>query len=331
MAEEELSIGLTVTATPSAPRISLTIPKDITSSDLRKRASDATKIPINSLRLIFRGKIIKDENTPAVDEFKLSPDCVIHCMGKPQEQANAAAAAAASPAASTAPVVAGSSVSIQSPTTTSASAATANAAPPAANNTIQAALATLKSSNPPQTYVTAVTTLEKILSNIMNHPMEEKYRRVKKQNAAFQKRLGGLTGGDGAMKAAGFDTEMNDDGEEMYIMHASAEKWPALVATKSAVDIAVRDAQAAAAAATSTGAPTPMIPQGGGMGVAGAAGVGGAGGVPNFGNFPGMGAGMGGPEMQAAAARMMQDPNALQAMLQVSTILFSFSVFVLCW
>jgi PUB domain len=46
---------------------------------------------------------------------------------------------------------------------------------------------------------------------------------VKKQNAAFQKRLGGLPGGDNAMIACGFVTEM-DDGEEVYIMHASGKQ-----------------------------------------------------------------------------------------------------------
>ena len=160
--------------------------------------------------------------------------------------------------------------------------------------------------------MTAVTTLEKILSNIIGHPMEDKYRRVKKMNAAFQKRLGGLVGGDDAMKAAGFDTEV-DGGEEVYMMHASAEKWPALVATKAAVDGFVRDAKAAANMSSTP--PPMMIP---GMGAGAAAG----GAMPNFGNMPGMGAGMGGPEMQAAAARMMQDPSAMQAMLQVSNFCF---------
>lgn len=55
--------------------------------------------------------------------------------------------------------------------------------------------------------------------------MEEKYRKVKKNNAAFQRRLGGLSGGDAAMKAAGFvvENDATDSGEEVYMMHASAE------------------------------------------------------------------------------------------------------------
>ena len=298
---EELTIGLTVTATPAAPRISLQIPKDVTSSNLRKLASEATKIPLPNLRLIFRGKIIgENETIKAVDEFKLDADCVIHCMGKPVNQATASSQA---PAAGAATSTAGSSVTIQPPTS--------NAAAPAPSaNTLQAAFATLRSSNSPPTYMTAVTTLEKILSNIIGNPMEEKYRRVKINNAAFQKRLGGLPGGDDAMKAAGFATDVDDGGEPVYIMHASAEKWPALMAAKATVEGAVREAKAAANQAS---APPMMMP--------GAA----AGGMPNFGNLPGMGAGgmggMGGPDMQQAAAQMMQDPTALQAMLQVSNFI----------
>lgn len=162
--------------------------------------------------------------------------------------------------------------------------------------------------------MTAVTTLEKILSNIIGNPMEDKYRRVKKMNAAFQKRLGGLVGGDDAMKAAGFTTKV-DGGEEVYIMHASAEGWPFLLATKATVDGAVRDAKAAA---NMSSAPPPLMMPGMGAGAVG------GGGMPNFGNLPGMGAGMGGPEMQAAAARMMQDPSAMQAMLQVSYVFCHF-------
>lgn len=276
------------------------IPRDISPSNLRKQASEATKIPIGSLRLIFRGKIIGESGTTkAVEEFKLNADCVIHCMGKPQvSAAPAAEAAAASPAAA----AAGSSVTIQPPSNA--------AAAPASANTLQTAFTTLRSSNPPQTYMTAVTTLDKILSNIISNPMEEKYRRVKKQNAAFQKRLGGLMGGDDALKAAGFVVEV-DGAEEVYIMHASAEKWPALVVTKTAVEGAVREAQAAA---NQSSAPPMMMPGAG----AGAAGM------PNFGGLPGMGDGgmggpggmMGNPQMQQAAAQMMRDPQAMQAMLQ---------------
>jgi len=300
MAAEELNIGLTVTADQSGGRKLLKIPKDITASNLRKLVSEATNIPLAGLHVIFRGKIIAESDKMAVEEFKLSEDCVLHCMGKPVAGASASSTEAATPPIAAA--AAGSSVTI--PAASAAAVPTASA--PA--NTLQAAFAKLKSSNSAQVYMTGVTTLDKILSNIINHPMEEKYRKVKKHNAAFQKRLGGLVGGDDAMMAAGFTTETeSDSGEEIYMMQASAEKWPALVAAKATTEQAARQAKAA------MGAPAPhppLQPMTGGM--------------PNFGGFPGFGGGaagmpdMGSPQMQQAAAAMMQDPQAIQAMLQVN-------------
>jgi hypothetical protein len=112
-------------------------------------------------------------------------------------------------------------------------------------------------------YVTAITTLGKILANIIDHPMEEKYRTVKKSNAAFQKRLGGVPGGHDVMIAAGFVVETTNDTtstattastttastttttttNQAYVIHPSADAWPRLVATKAVIDDAVRAAQ----------------------------------------------------------------------------------------
>jgi hypothetical protein len=132
--------------------------------------------------------------------------------------------------------------------------------------------------------------------------MEEKYRSVKKQNAAFQRRLGGLTGGDAAMLAAGFVVE-GQGADESYVLHASADAWPKLVATKARVEAAVREANSSTAGS--------VPPPAGGFGSMTGMGEG----------MHGMGAGgmsgMGSPEMQNAMSNMMSDPNALQSMLQV--------------
>ena len=299
MANDSVTVNLTVTANQTQPRIPLKVPTDAPATKLREMVSEATKIPLSKLRLIFRGKLLGDDpEKKAVEEFKLEDGSVLHCMGKPEASSSASASADPSSAP---PAAAGSSVTMMQPNNAAAAAPAA-----ASSNPLQAAFAKLRSSNAPPTYVTAVTTLEKILNNIVNNPMEEKYRRVKKNNAAFQKRLGGLTGGDEAMKAAGFVSETNE-GEEVYMMHASAEKWPELLYVKTGEEWAGLEAKAASNQASS--APAQM---------------------PNFGNLPGMGApggmgagagagfpagGMGGADMQAAAARMMSDPNAMQAML----------------
>ena len=208
---ETVTVNLTITAAPAAPRIPLQIPKDVSGSSLRQLVSDATKIPLPKLRLIFRGRLIADDDKNAVEEYKLEDESVLHCMGKP-EGADAWTTASSTTGASTAAAAAaaGSSVTINPPSRNVDTVAAT------ASDPLRTAFNTLRASNPPQTYMTAVTTLEKILSNIITNPLEEKYRRVKKQNAAFQKRLGGLTGGDDAMKAAGFVTQL-DSGEEVYM------------------------------------------------------------------------------------------------------------------
>ena len=283
----ELTIHLTVTGADGAPRMPMTISDSVTAADLRQQASETTKIPLSSLKLIFRGRLIGDDATKkAVEEFKLEEGSVVHCMGKP------ASAAAASPAPTAA--------KLSSTTSTTPAAVptqpTLNFMPPAAAapvaatpaaNPLQAALRQIRAATSPTDYVTAVSTLEKILTNIISHPMEEKYRRVKKQNAAFQRRLGGKPGGDAAMLAAGFVAQM-DEGEPIYMMQASAEAWPKLMATKAAVEAAVREAQNA----TNTATAPPVLP-----------------------GMPGMGGGSM-ADMQRATD-FMSNPQQLQAMLQV--------------
>jgi len=132
--------------------------------------------------------------------------------------------------------------------------------------------------------------------------MEEKYRKVKKENPAFQRRLGGLTGGDETMKAAGFGTQLDGE-EEVYMYHAAADTWNRLTSAKSTIEAAVRDATAGAVSAGSIPSPAAAggaapFPPGGGLG------------APGFGMNPP-------PGMQSAMAGLMADPTALQAMMQV--------------
>lgn len=317
--KDEVTVHLTVTANQAAPRLPLVVAKTDTAAALFGKVSDATNIPRASLKLIFRGRLIPDDDSKqAVTEFKMEEGSVLHCMGKPTGEgatsaggASAAVATggvgtqAAMPAAAAA---AGSTFTFQ-PTAASASAP---AMPPA--DPLAAALASLRGSNSAADYSTAVTTLEKVLSNIISHPMEDKYRKVKKQNPAFQRRLGGLAAGDAAMKAAGFVSQ-TADGEEVYMMEASAEAWPSLLRTKAAVDAAAREAKAAANQASAPPQPAGMggmlgMPGGGG----GMQGMPGGGGVPGGGGMP---AGMAGQDMQSAVANLMADPNALQSMMQV--------------
>lgn len=313
MADEKLAIYCAVTAQNGA-RTPISIDTDLTPTQLRKEVSDATKIPLDTLRLIFRGRMIQDnDESKVVDEYKLDKECVLHCMGAPAASGASASTSAPPSAAAAVPMstTAGSSVSVP--------AASAPTAPPltstaTATDPLKTALDTIRSNNPPATYLTAVQTLEKALTNIMTHPLEEKYRKVKQQNPAFRKRLGGLIGGDAAMLAAGFLTEMSN-GEQVYMMHASPQAWPKLVASKTTIETAIQQARA--------GAAPPVMPMGGaagGMAMPGMGGMAAPGGMPGMEGMgmPGGAAGMN-PSMQNAMADMMSNPEALQSMLQVST------------
>jgi PUB domain/Ubiquitin family len=234
MANSNITIQLTVTASQGAPRIPLEISTSITASELRDESSKVTKIPLSSLKLIFRGRMITDDPTKhAVTEFNIEEGSVLHCIGKPAENS-------IQPPAIT-------SVPSTIPTVSVASTNTATTAPPPVSTDVGAdrlvfALQALRSTNPPATYQTAVTTLDKILSNIVDNPMDEKYRKVKKQNPAFQRRLGGVNGGDAVMTAVGFSS-VTVDGEDVYLLKANADAWPMVVANRVTVGSAVRDSK----------------------------------------------------------------------------------------
>jgi len=174
------------------------------------------------------------------------------------------------------------------------------------------ALAELRSNNPPSVYATAVATLEKVLTNIVANPMEEKYRRVKRQNPAFRKRLGGLGGGHACMLACGFTVEQQA-AEEVYQLRASADRWNNLVeATETVAEASkkakVRQEQNRQQPLAGLGAAAPnAMPTMGGFGSPIGGGAGGF--VPPNIN-------MDDPNTQNMMSQMMSNPEALRAALQ---------------
>jgi hypothetical protein len=313
----------------------------LTPTQLRRKVSETTKIPLKDLRLIFRGRMIKDDDSiPSVTvEYKLEDDSVLHCMGKPVEDntsssAGSASATASVPDTTTVPnrtVVPPLSTSTATSSATSSAAGSFAAASSSATTSsstsdpLSKALARLKQNNPLSVYVTAVGTLEKVLTNISSNPMEEKYRKVKKHNAAFGKRLGKLVGGHDCMLASGFVVEHQSGAsgtEEVYQLHASAEKWSALLQVKARITVESSKAKADQERARQRPSPgfggasampgaNPSAAGGmGGMGMSmggmGAPGV--MGGMPN----------MNDPNMQNMMSQMMNNPEALRQAMQVS-------------
>lgn len=233
-----LKLSLSLTNPPR--RVPIEITADSSAKNLFQVASEATKIPPDNLKLIFRGRIIANSNEDGgnvVDEFKLEDGSVIHCMGKPVEGNG--------PVTSTAPVVATASTGPAAAAGRNVESSPAVPIPPPLEN----ALARMKSNHSVAEYKAALDTLTKLLSNVIQHPMEEKYRKVKKSNPVFHKRLGRLTGATETLSAIGFCSVVgggggdaaNDDGEEYYVLTPSPDAWPKLLQSKETIDQAVRN------------------------------------------------------------------------------------------
>lgn len=298
MSSNILSISLSLTNPPR--RIPIEIKSDANAKSLFEAASKATHIPTAGMKLIFRGRIIANkgdgDEMNVIEEFKLEDRSVIHCMGKPNPP-SVDVDASVNVAATSATTNSGSTVI---PPAASASASASAPSIAVSSNPLKSSLQQMKISHPGIDYKIGLTTLSKLLQNVIQNPMEQKYRKVKKTNAAFEKKLGRLNGANEAILAIGFQTV----GEE-YVLTPSPEAWPALLESKATLDQAVRDYEAQQS--------RPMPAATGDMGF---------GGMPNFGMGMGAGAGMPGmggmnmpPGMEQAMSSMLSDPQALQNML----------------
>ena len=69
-------------------------------------------------------------------------------------------------------------------------------------------------------------TLCKYFDNILRNPTEEKFRKIRKSNKAYQERISGVEGCDLFLQAAGFQTETLDGNAEFWIFppHVEVDK-----------------------------------------------------------------------------------------------------------
>jgi hypothetical protein len=358
-------------ATRQGERKSLFLPKaGSTVETLLAQVSTTTGIPLSKLKVIYRGRIIKtqdgnkssnNDSKSVVEEYRLENDAVLHCMGPVELDVEAAQedlptkveASQPKQHASQSAVASSTAVSVAAPALpVPAAAASATSVAPVVvdDDPLTVALSKLRHNNTPSVYKLAVETLFKVLSNITDKPHEEKYRKLKRSNPAFVKRLGGVTGGHDAMLAVGFRVQKtattdedgdqdgeDQDGDEFYCLDASAEQWNHVVDSKIKVQRAidqVRQQQQHQSAAVAAGTGHSL----GGFGTA-AAGRGtsasgfGTGGMMNNMGLGGIGTGMNmnmnmmnDPAAQNAMLEMMSDPDTLRAALQVRTVLLQRTV-----
>ena len=335
-----MTIQLTLTALPGAPRIPLdvTLTDDTdtavvtTSSDLRQLVSSRTNIPLSTLRLIYRGRLITDNTTDTtmnvITEYKLENGSVLHCMGKPSVTTTETSPEVVT--ASSTGTIAGNSIG-STPVTTNAAAptstvsATTATTPASASSTssssssvpsLQSALETMRASNAMTIYAKCVKTLQKVLVNIIDHPLEEKYRTIKVNNAAFQKHFHHVHNSTTVLLACGFRWIHPDEPENAaYTMNASPEQWPTLLQSKATIDRAVQQSTVTASSITASAAaatgPGTMRPFGNNSSSSSSS-------SGNAFPFPPAGGAMPDPAaLQQQIANVMSNPQQIQAMMQV--------------
>jgi PUB domain/Ubiquitin family len=290
-----ITIQLTITAAAGAPRVPLTLSSPTSAAELRRQVVMTTHIPLSSLRLIFRGRLINDsDQNDVISEFKLEDGSVLHCMGKPEQSPTEKTPSESTPAIPSVHVVSG----LPAPYPSSE---------PSLN--LSSALQQMRTANTPVVYLTGVTTLDKILANIITHPLEEKYRTLKIQNPAFQRRLGGIEGGDRAIRACGFIVISAGTDAAAYAMTPTPEQWPALLEAKATLEQAVRQASLASTVSSTTpmlATTNTAVPSGDALQFPWGTGA-----LPTVDGLRNT------PEMQQMAAQLFSNPQQLQAMLQV--------------
>lgn len=129
-------------------------------------AQDAQRFPVAAQRLIFQGQILQDDKT--LSEYGIEDGCALHLTLTP-------GAARSAPAAPT------SAVSIETQ--------------------LRALLQHMRAD---AGYATAVQTMQKICENVIAHPHEDKYRKLRLANAALKSRLLDRARGLECVKLLGF-------------------------------------------------------------------------------------------------------------------------------
>jgi hypothetical protein len=78
---QSITIHLILTSSPTKPNIPLQISQSCTVSQLRQSASEASSVPLDDMRVIYRGKVLSDDRSVA--KHGLEDGSVLHLVGKP--------------------------------------------------------------------------------------------------------------------------------------------------------------------------------------------------------------------------------------------------------
>ena len=128
---------------------------------------DAHRFPVAAQRLIFQGQILQDAKS--LTEYHVTTGCALHLTLSPNGTATAAAVATFAP-----------------------------------HSQLMTFLQQMRDSESSDAYALAVQTLQKICINIVDHPSEDKYRKLRVGNAALKAKLFDRTRGRDSVHLLGF-------------------------------------------------------------------------------------------------------------------------------
>uniref|UniRef100_A0AAV1T9X3 Ubiquitin-like domain-containing protein n=1 Tax=Peronospora matthiolae TaxID=2874970 RepID=A0AAV1T9X3_9STRA len=176
---------------------------------------DAHRFPVAAQRLIFQGQILQDAKS--LTEYHVTTGCALHLTLSPNGTATATAAETFPP-----------------------------------HSQLTTFLQQMRDGESSDAYALAVRTLQKICVNIVDHPTEDKYRKLRVDNAALKEKLFDRTRGRDSVHLLGFQ-----DGvlAGHLVLVPTPEKWENLMACKNVLD---------SVATTLAGNATPFFASGGG-------------------------------------------------------------------
>ncbi|CAI5728631.1 unnamed protein product [Hyaloperonospora brassicae] len=154
---------------------------------------DARRFPVAAQRLIFQGQILQDAKL--LTAYHVTAGCALHLTLTPNGAATATTAVASAP-----------------------------------QSQLNTFLQQMRDGESRDAYATAVQTLLKICANIVDHPTEDKYRKLRVDNAALKEKLFDRTRGRDAVNLLGFQ-----DGvlAGHVVLVPTPEKWENLIACKN--------------------------------------------------------------------------------------------------
>jgi len=207
-------------------------------------------------RIIFKGQFLKDMDRKLSD-YGITSEMVVHLVPKPDSVQRGATAKQA-------------------------------------DSTLERALKQMKDSASPSDFQVALKTILKILDNVVNYPLEPKYRKIKRENPALLKRLGHVTGSFDALISLGFKEETAST-ERMLVLEQSEAAWTVLLKGRKRIQEEISPPTSSMMNLPSTPVTNmPMMPQ------------------PNPQMIQSM---MSNPAMMQQMTQMLSDPGALQQMM----------------